>query len=100
VFAPGLRRRCFYGIACLLPGGETTEQGLDVGESSGYEILCHTGTLLLLASGAVENDLFVLGQFAQSGGHLCFRDGDRSCGMACIIQGLAANIHQHSLTLL
>jgi len=33
-----------------------------LGEPFVYQLLCHTGTCLLLRSGAVQNELFVAGQ--------------------------------------
>ena len=43
----------FQGKSCPLPGRKATQQGLDVVKAAGDKGLCHTGTLLLLASGTV-----------------------------------------------
>ena len=56
----------FDGETSPLPGGKATQQGAYVGKPFVYQLLCHTGTGLLLASGAVEDQLFVAGQLTQA----------------------------------
>lgn len=64
-----------YGQAGLLPGGKSAAKRQDVVEPLVYQPLCHTGTLLFLSSGAVEDEVAIAGQLCAAGVHLFFRDG-------------------------
>lgn len=91
---PGLGCRRLDGVASLLPRGKATQEGLDIGKALSQQALCHTGTLLFLTSGAVEDPLLVLGQIAQSGFDLIFGNGNRPCSMQFVVGCPATNVHQ------
>ncbi len=69
-----LRRRRLQGETRPLPGGKPTQQCLGVGQAVGNQLLCHTGTLLLLASSTVQNDVLIAGKFVYPRPHLLLGD--------------------------
>lgn len=84
----------FERQACLLPSGKTTQESLGAAIAARDQGLCHTGTLVFLASGAVEDDVLITGQLIQAAQYFCFGDRDRSRGVRAVVGGFTAHVHQ------
>ena len=95
-----LGSRGFYGQPGCLPGGKSSQECLDVGKAQVHQFLCHTGTLLLLPSGAVEDQERLRRQIVVSRVNLCLWKRKGTCGMRLVVGCLTSNVNQKGLTLL
>jgi hypothetical protein len=82
----------------LLPSSKSAQQGLNVTIAQVDKLLCHTGTLLFLASGAVQYDLVANRELAQTCSDLLLWYRYGAHDVLVIVRILAADIHQYDLS--
>jgi hypothetical protein len=84
------------GIPRLSPGGYPTKEGLGVLVASVQKLPCRTGRGMLVASGAIKDDLLFLGQTVEPG--LKLLESKRPLQLHAAASGLIGiGAHQESL---
>jgi len=81
----------------LLPGGHPAQEGLSIFITTVQKLPCRPGRGMLVASGAVKDDLLVLGQAGEPG--LKLLEGERALQLHSAASGLiSVGAHQERLT--